>query len=167
MAELWTTERDAPCDPIDLVEELAGAHEWPGERRSETEIAVRLGGRWCDLNLWFSWTPENRSLFAACALDMRVPQPRRGAVYPLLAGINERLWLGHFELWSDEGWPTFRHTVLGGGDRPVALDVLESVIDAARAECDRYYPAFQLVLWAGEDAERAITAALMEPKGHA
>ncbi len=166
MARTPPVAQDLSCDPIDLLEQLVTAHEWAHDRRSETEIAAQLAGQWCDLQFWFAWRPESRSLLVTCALDMRVPRPRRDAIYPLLAGINERLWIGHFELWSGEGWPTFRHTLLGG-DAPIALDVLEDVIDTARVECDRYYPAFQYVLWGGENAEGAIAAAVIEPKGQA
>ena len=167
MAELSVLARDLSDNPIDLVESLVGAYEWTYERRNETEIAAQFAGRWCEMQLWFAWRPETRSLFVTCALDMRVPQERRDTVYPLLARINERLWIGHFDLWSDEGWPTFRHTLIGDGDMSVSLGVLEEVVDTARVECDRYYPAFQFVLWGGKDAEAAIADSLTEPEGEA
>lgn len=164
MAEVPTIAPDLAHNPVDLVEALVSAREWACERRGDTEIAAQMAGQWCDLQFWFAWRPDTRALFVTCALDMRVPRPRRDAIYPLLAGINERLWCGHFELWSKEGWPTFRHTLIGGGKAPMALGVLEEVIDTARTECDRYYPAFQFVLWGGEDAEGAIAASLVEPR---
>lgn len=160
------TGEGAPCSAIDLVERLADARDWAWERRSDAELAARLAGCWCDLQLWFAWRPDAGALCITCGLDMRVPRTNRGAVYPLLAGINERLWIGHFELWSEDGWPTFRHTLIGGGE-PLGLAALEEVVDAGRRECDRYYPAFQFVLWGGEDAEGAIAAALVDPKGNA
>ncbi len=167
LAGIAAIERDLPGDPIDLVEAFVDAHDWAYERCGESEIAARLSGQWCDLQLWFASRTEARSLVITCALDMRVPRSRRDAVYPLLAGINERLLFGHFELWSDGGWPTFRHTLVGDSEAPIALCVLEDVVDAARAECDRYYPAFQFVLWGGEDADGAIAASLIETEGEA
>ncbi len=154
-------------EPIDLVEDLVSAHRWAYERRGDTELAVQIAGQWCDLQMWFAWRPDAHSLFFTCALDMRVPRGRRREIYALLAGINERLWVGHFELWSAEGWPTFRHTLVGDRGAPVAPGVLREVVEAARAECDRYYPAFQFVLWGGENAENAIAAAAMDTKGRA
>ena len=153
-------------DPIDLVQALADAYEWTCERRDETSAAVRFRGRWCDLRLWFAWRPEARALFVSCALDTLVPESRRDAIYPLLAGINERLWIGHFELRSGHGRPTFRHTLFGE-EAPFGLGVLEEVVEAARVECDRYYPAFQFVLWRGEDAAGAIAASLADTAGEA
>ena len=166
MAEIPMLENDPARDPIDLVEAVVGARRWTWERPGATEIAARLAGQWCDLRFWFDWRANAGALFIACALDMRVPPPQRDSIYPLLAGINRRLWIGHFELWPDDSRPAFRHTLIGG-DSAVGLAALEEVIDTARLECDRYYPAFQFVLWGGEDAEGAIAASLVEPAGRA
>ncbi len=167
VADISTLDSNLSDQPIDLVEALATAHGWSFERCNEAEIAIRLSGQWCDLRYWFAWRPDISSLFVSCALDTKIPKPHRDAVWPLLARINERLWLGHFELWADDGWPTFRYTLLSGNIGPIGTDILEEVIDAARAECDRYYPAFQFVMWGGEDADGAIAASLIETQGEA
>ena len=33
-------------------------------------------------------------------------------MHELLALINEKMWLGHFGMWEDEGLPMFRHALL-------------------------------------------------------
>ncbi len=167
MARLSVLEPESATNPLDLVEDLVAANEWTFDRQGEDELAVQVRGQWCDLHMWFAWRIETRSLFFTCALDMRVPEGHRGVVYPLLAKINERLWLGHFELWSEEGWPTFRHTLITSRESPLGLRLVEELVDAARAECDRFYPAFQFVIWGGKSAEEAIAAALIEPVGEA
>ena len=154
-------------NPIDLVEDIAAANAWAADRQNDDELAVQVTGQWCDLQLWFAWHAETRSLFISCALDMRVPEDRRDAIYPLLAKINERLWIGHFELWSQDGWPTFRHTLVAGQDLEIGLSMVDDVIETARAECDRFYPAFQFVIWGERSADEAIDAALVEPVGEA
>jgi hypothetical protein len=159
-------ELEPESNPIDFVEELVAAHDWTFERHSDDEIAIQLPGQWCDIHMWLARREETRSVLFTCALDMRVPSDRRRAVYPLLAKINERLWVGHFELWADEGWPTFRHTVIAGREGRVSPAVLDELIEAGRFECDRFYPAFQYVLWGGKDPE-AIAAALIDPVGEA
>ena len=92
-------------NPIDLVEDIAAANAWAADRQNDDELAVQVTGQWCDLQLWFAWHAETRSLFISCALDMRVPEDRRDAIYPLLAKINERLWIGHFDLSASLGLP--------------------------------------------------------------
>lgn len=167
MAKLSLLEPEPKTNPLDIVEDLVCAHEWTFDREGDNELAVQVRGQWCDLHMWFAWRVETGSLFFTCALDMRVPEGRRRAVYPLLATINERLWLGHFELWSEEGWPTFRHTLLTSRETPLGVRVVEELVDAAHAECDRYYPAFQFVIWGGKSADEAVAAALIEPAGEA
>ena len=154
-------------NPIDLIEDIAAANAWAADRQNEDELAVQVTGQWCDLKLWFAWHADTRSLFISCALNMRVPEDRRDAIYPLLAKINERLWIGHFELWSREGWPTFRHTLVANRDLEIGLSMVDDVIETARAECDRFYPAFQFVIWGERSADEAIEAALVEPVGEA
>ena len=45
--------------------------------------------------------------------------------------------------------------------------VIQELVDVALDECDRYYPAFQFVLWGGRRADEAISAALLETVGEA
>ena len=33
--------------------------------------------------------------------------------------------------------------------------------------CERYYPAFQYVIWGGKDPGEAVTAACLDPQGEA
>mgnify|MGYP003694190889 CR=1 FL=1 len=39
------------------------------------------------------------------------PTERHTDIHGLLALINEKMWLGHFDLWTDEGLPMFRHAI--------------------------------------------------------
>jgi hypothetical protein len=40
-------------------------------------------------------------------------------------------------------------------------------VDIAVAECERYYPAFQFVVWGGKNAPDAIATALLDTMGEA
>ena len=68
-------------------------------------------GTWCDYGMFFAWSDDLKALHFSCALDMRVQSKLMGQVYELLAKLNERLWMGHFAIWVEEGIPMFRHTV--------------------------------------------------------
>jgi hypothetical protein len=98
---------------------------------------------------------------------MKVPKARKAAVYELLALVNEKLWLGHFDVASDDNAPAFRHAVLLRGALGASVEQIEDLVDIALSECERFYPAFQLVLWGGKSAEDAITAAMIDPVGEA
>ena len=97
----------------------------------------------------------------------RVPERRRTEILTLVSLVNEQLWVGHFDLWSTDNVVMFRHSLLlTGGAAPTqgqCTMMLKSAVDA----CERYYQAFQFVLWAGKSAREALDAVLFETEGEA
>ena len=154
-------------NPIDLVEEIIGANEWPFQRAGENELVAEISGRWCDYRLHFGWLPEINAMEFSCGLDIKVTPRQRGPVSALLALVNERIWIGHFDLTGKGGLLCFRHAMLLRGARGVSVEQLEDLVDIAVAECERFYPAFQFVLWGGKPADEAIKAAVIETVGEA
>jgi hypothetical protein len=155
------------ANPIDLVEEIVQANEWAHDRASDEEMVVEIAGRWCDYRLLFIWQREVSALHFSCGFEMKVPKPRRGAVVELLAIVNERLWLGHFDLSPRDASPSFRQGVLLRGATGACVEQIEDLVDIAVSECERFYPAFQLVVWGGKAAEEALAAAMIDPLGEA
>jgi hypothetical protein len=155
------------ANPIDLVEEIVQANEWAHDRASDEEMVVEIAGRWCDYRLLFVWQREVSALHFSCGFEMKVPKPRRGAVFELLAVVNERLWLGHFDLAPRDFSPSFRQGVLLRGATGACVEQIEDLVDIAVTECERFYPAFQLVVWGGKAAEEALAAAMIDPQGEA
>ena len=97
------SETEEPAgNPVDLVEQVAIANEWPFHRQNDDELAAEISGHWCQYRMWFCWHPELGVMHLSCALEIKVPADKREAIYALLAMANEKLWLGHFDLWSDE-----------------------------------------------------------------
>ncbi len=64
----------------------------------------------------------------------------------LLALINEQMWLGHFDIWPQEGVVMFRHALVLAGGATASDRQCEAILDAAMDAVDRYYPAFQFVV---------------------
>ena len=155
------------ANPIDLVEEIVLANEWAHDRGSDEEIVVEISGRWCDYRILFVWQREMSALHFSCRFEMKVPRVRRPAIYELLATVNERLWLGHFDLAPDDQSPAFRHGVLLRGVNSACVEQIEDMVDISLTECERFYPAFQLVVWGGKNAEEAIASAMIDPIGEA
>ena len=154
-------------NPIDLVEEIVIANDWTHDRASEEELVVEIGGRWCDYRLYFLWQEELSALHFSCGFDMRVPKRRRVALYELLALANEKMWLGHFDLAAGETSPAFRYAVLLRGIGTASAEQVEDLVDIALSECERFYPAFQLVIWGGKAPEEAMATAMIDPIGEA
>jgi hypothetical protein len=167
MTALSTETSVIALNPIDIVEEIVLANEWPHDRASDEEMVVEITGRWCDYRLLFVWQEEISAMHFSCSFDMKVPRARRAAVYELLAIVNEKMWLGHFDICSDTNLPMFRHAILLRGAQGASVEQLEDLVDMALTECERFYPAFQLVIWGGKTPEEAVTSAMIEPMGEA
>src|SRR3954463_11783389 len=106
-------------DPLDVVEHVLAAETLPFDRTEDGDLAFTLAGDWKDYELWFAWRPEADCLQLCLSMDIRAKKPRRHAAYELMSLINQRVWLGHFEIWTDEGEVVFRHAMaLPTGERP-------------------------------------------------
>ncbi len=155
------------ANPLDLMEQIVGGYEWAFDRRTDTEMAAEAPGKWCDYGLYFSWSREISAMHFTCAFDLKVPTQQRRALFELLALANERLWIGHFGMDPDDGMPLFRHSVLLRGAPGASAESLEDMVDIAITECERFYPAFQFVLWGGKTPTEALEAAMLECAGEA
>ncbi|MDG6095699.1 YbjN domain-containing protein [Acetobacter sp. AN02] len=157
------------CDtnPLDLMEQIVCNYEWAFDRRNSSEMAAEAPGKWCDYGLYFSWSDELSALHFTCAFDLKVPEKYRKSLYELIALANERLWVGHFGLDLETGMPLFRHAILLRGAQTASAESLEDMIEIAISECERFYPAFQFVLWSGKSATEALDAAMLDCAGEA
>lgn len=153
--------------PIDLVAHVMDSIQWNHQRVGDDELAVEVAGRWCDYRLFFAWHREAAAIHFSLALDMRVPKAKWGEIGELLALINEKLWLGHFDLWSDDGLPMFRYALLLRDTSGPSAAQIEELVNIAISESDRFYPAFQFVIWGGKSAGEAVACALIDPAGEA
>jgi hypothetical protein len=167
VASIRPETEETTGNPLDLVEQVAIANEWPFQRQNDDELAAEISGHWCQYRMWFCWHPDLGVMHLSCALEMKVPANKREAIYALLALANEKLWLGHFDLWSEENLPVFRHAVLLREGISVSSELMEDLVDIAVTECERFYPAFQFVIWGGKSPLEALTAAMLETEGEA
>ena len=168
MAAVVAKDRErVSTNPIDTVEQIAAARDWMFDRHSEEEMAIEVPGHWSDYRMFFSWLDDLCALHLACAFEMRVPSYRRADINDLLARINEKLAIGHFDLWAEEGLPVFRQSVLLRGANGATLEQLEDMVQIAITECERFYPAFQYVVWGGKSPAEAMDAALLTTMGEA
>jgi hypothetical protein len=154
-------------NPIDLLEELVVANEWLFDRSSDHELVVETTGRWCDYRMFFVWREDLHALYFTCVFDTRVDEDKRVPVTELVCRVNEKLWLGHFDVSADDRLLMFRYTLLTRSWRNIAAEQLEDVVDIAIAECERFYPALQFVVWAGRSPSEAMASAMIETVGEA
>jgi hypothetical protein len=160
-------EQDRHAHPVDVIEQIAALNDWSFERSGDDEITISISGSWADYHVSFSWMAEREAIHLACAFDLKVPEARKLEIMRLLSAVNEQLWIGHFDLWSDEGLVMYRQALLlSGGADPNGQQVERLLVTAIEA-CERYFQAFQFVVWAGRSASEALENVLFETVGEA
>jgi hypothetical protein len=158
---------DSRNNPLAVVEDIAATNNWAFERSGEDEVTIVSRGDWTDYQLSFTWMSEIEALHLACAFDMKIPSPRKAEVQLLVAAINEQLWVGHFDLWTHSGMIMHRQALVLPGGLVASTAQCESMLVGAIHACERYYPAFQFVVWAGKSAPEAMSAAMFDTEGEA
>ena len=155
------------ADPLEVVEHVASTNGWSFERAGEDEITILVTGKWTDYQVSYTWMFDIEALHLACAFDIKVAERRRAEVQQLIAQMNEQMWIGHFDLWPNDGLVMFRHALVLTGGVEATDEQCKSVLGTAVDTCERYFPAFQFVLWAGKSAREAMDAAMFETSGEA
>lgn len=153
--------------PLDVFETFCDASNMACERLGDEELCVAFAGQWTTYQLRLVWREADQSLQLVCLFDVKVPENKRAAIYETNGLINERLWIGHFDMWSGGGDLLFRHACLLDEQVGVTAPQAEALIETALRECERYFPVFNFVLWAGKDPQEALQAAMLETMGEA
>ena len=154
-------------NPLDVVERVAATNGWSFERPGDDEITLLVAGKWTDYQVSFTWMVDIEALHLACAFELKVQDRCRGEVQQLISLINERLWVGHFDLWIQDGLVMYRHALVLTGGIDASSGQCETLLATAVEACERYFPAFQFVVWAGKAAREALDAATFETQGQA
>ena len=150
--------RQDDAAPVDMLASLFDARGWPYEFVSEDEISGQVQG---------SWRSEDNVLQLLCLPDIRVADDKRAAMFEVLGMVNEQLWLGHFDIWSNGSVLLYRHGLMLGDEGLLSIAQAQTVIELAVEECDRFYPAFQFILWGDKSPAEALAAALVDAAGEA
>ena len=153
-------------NPLDLVEQIAARNDWASERSGDDELMLSVAGQWTDYQVSLNWRNDLETLHIASAFDAKIPDMRLPEVYRLIAQINEQLWLGHFDVWTHEGLIMFRQGLMLNGALATPHQC-EALLRAAFEACERYYQAFQFVVWAGKDSKEALASTMFETEGQA
>ena len=152
-------------NPIDVVEEVIYSKKWTFSRADDYELVAEIASKWCQYRFYFTWSEQIRAISLTVTFDLRFPQAKMKDAHELLALINEKLWIGHFDITSKNGIPAYRHTVLSFPEDEVLHHQLENLVDIAIYECEKFYPAFQLVLFEDSDPGKALAISTFDTIG--
>ena len=154
-------------DPLDVIEIVAENSQMNVERVDDTELHINIGGLWRDIAVWFAWREDMRVLQMGAPLELKVPLEKNAEVCRLLAMVNERVWIGHFDLWSDDNSIVYRNGAVlseAADFDPIQAEIL---LRGASEAFEKFYPAFNYVIWGGKTAEEALNASLFDVIGNA
>ncbi|MDZ4759487.1 MAG: YbjN domain-containing protein [Alphaproteobacteria bacterium] len=167
MSTLNQLTLETPENSLDVVEQTLLAADWACERAEDGVIHCAAMTRWGECAGMFAWRDEPASIHFSLSLDLRAPNARKAAIWDLLCKINERLWLGHFDYWADDGVAVFRHTIPMLDRLSPEPGEIAAIIAAGMDAADQFLPAFNFVVWAGKSPAEAIAAVLFETAGEA
>jgi hypothetical protein len=138
---------DDISNPLDGVEDFLHGQEWVFDRPTPDELTVTISGRNnTSYRLAFIWQEEFSALQFFCEYDLTVPAERQDMAGRALRAINEKIWLGHFDVPTRSGVPCFRHTSLfRGWTHSSNADHVGDLVDIALAECARHYNVFSML----------------------
>lgn len=158
---------DEDCPPLEMLGQLFAARGWVCDVAAHDTMSGEIPGCWASYRMRCVLRPEDNVLQLLCLPQIRVPTDRVGAMRELLSLINEQVWLGHFEIWSQGAVLLFRHALLLPSDGALGLEQAQHAVEAAVMECDRFYPAFQFAVWGERTPAEALQAALVDAAGEA
>lgn len=159
--------RDDEAAPVEMLASLFEARGWDFECLSEEEISAEVKGSWATYQVQAIWRAEDRVLQLLCLPDIRVTDAKKHALYEALALINEQLWVGHFDVWSNGGVVLYRYGLMLGDEGMLGPGQAQTAVEAAIEECDRFYPVFQFILWGDKTPAEALAAAMVDAAGEA
>ena len=154
-------------NPLEVVEHMATSHLWSFESACEDELTIVVQGKCADYQVSFTWMNGIEALHLTCGFELKVPERNNAEVEHLIPLINAQMWVGHFDLWPTDGLVMFRYALVLSDGVQASDQQCEVLLSAALDACERYYPAFQFVAWAGEGAHEALAAAMFETAGEA
>ena len=153
--------------PIDIVETLAEHHAWQFDRVGDDQIAMAVEGQWRSYSLTLAWSGADETLRLICTFEMDPPEDRLPELYETFNLANDQVWSGGFAYWRPQSLMVWRYGLMLGGGQMAAPEQIDRMIHAAVANCERFYPAFQLVAWADRAPEDALKIAMQQAYGRA
>ncbi|EEW57364.1 FIG01073183: hypothetical protein [Tritonibacter mobilis] len=153
--------------PIDIVENLASHHDWDFDRIADDQIAMAVEGQWRTYSLTLAWSDYDETLRLVCSFEMEPPEAKVPQLYELINHMNDQCWAGAFSYWPEHKLMLYRYGLVLSGGQMATPEQVDAIVQAAVSNCERYYPAIQLMVWGERPAKEAMQVAIAEAYGRA
>ncbi|MBL8637419.1 MAG: YbjN domain-containing protein [Alphaproteobacteria bacterium] len=142
--ELFLSEEVS--NPLDGVEDLLASQNWTFNRMNRDELLLEMKGTRGVYHMIFTWEESIGAMQFCCEFDLRLADQNYASACCTLNNMNNKLWLGHFDLDGESMTPCFRHTQLFRGlTQTSGADYLQDLIHVAIEQCDQNYAVFQML----------------------
>lgn len=117
---------------LQMVEEVAQKHGWPCEESDEEDecnlyITDETG---TDYMFNFMWTEP--FLHIGCTVEISDMRAREAELRVLMSRVNEMIWVGHMDIFAENGVIMFRYALYNVGVELEALHVEVAIAEAMR-----------------------------------
>lgn len=169
LMDLWIDdETETSMDPLDTVEAVISSDDrFTTERAEDGDVHFSFKCTAGETVGYFSYRGELPALLFTLGFDLQAPVSRRAEATRLAGLINENLWLGHFDVWSDDGTIIFRHAMPMIGRDDISVGEVQAMLAAALDAAERFQPAFHYLILGNMPADDAAKAAMFEIAGEA
>lgn len=167
MASTDLYSEETAIDPIDIVECLAGHHGWDFDRVEDNQIAMAITGQWRTYSITLAWSPYDETLRLICTFELEPPEERLNDLFAGISLVNSECWSGAFTFWTEQQLMVWRYGLILSGGQIATPDQIETMINAAVFSAERFYPAFQLMVWSEKTPAEAMDVAIAEAYGRA
>ena len=146
-------------NPLGACANIAHNMGWTSRMEATHFLKMKASGRWCNYRISVECLSQKECLMLTCRL-VRVPRERHDDVFHLLARLNQMLWTGHVSFSTEDNYVMYRDTLLYGAK----LDehACHLFLQQAQGNCERAFPALQMVLWGHSPVEEAVAWGLWE-----
>ncbi|OUS38335.1 diacylglyceryl transferase [Rhodobacterales bacterium 56_14_T64] len=158
---------DDDIHPIDIVENLASHRDWDFDRIGDDQIAMAVEAQWRTYSLTLAWSGYDETLRMVCSFEMEPPEDKLPKLYELLNKMNDQCWAGAFTYWPEQKLMVYRYGLVLTGGQVAGPEQIDTMINSAVSNAERYYPAIQLMVWGDRSPEDAMQVAIAEAYGRA
>lgn len=153
--------------PIDIVEHIAEYNDWDFDRIADDQIAMAVVGQWRTYSITLAWSGADETLRMICTFEMEPPAERLPALFEGLNAVNDQCWAGAFSYWADQKLMVYKYGLVLAGGNIASAEQIDTMIAAAVLSAERYYPAFQLMVYTDKSVRDALQIAIAEAYGRA
>ena len=128
---------------------------------------MAVEGQWRTYSITLAWSGYDETLRMVCTFEMEPPEEKLPALYHTLNEVNDQCWAGAFTYWREQKLMVYRYGLVLAGGQDASPEQIDTLIGAAVLSAERYYPAFQLVVWGDRSPQDAMQVAIAEAYGRA